>query len=230
MRVIPLIFFAFFLFLSPLLKAQDTLVKRNGEKLIVKLLEVNPNDLKYKRFDYQDGPVFTVSKAELSYIVYANGVKESYENFVAPVLPPMTLPKEDLTITISGRTSYYFKERRLEEQDMLMVIKKRNDPKLNMMVKKTSNLHFDQQVATYTGLAVFSAGLFTSAGIFSRFSSNPPARGRAGRAANAQMRQTGAYIMLGGVACELAAIYFHYAHVRQAHLAARQYNKVIAIL
>jgi hypothetical protein len=226
MKGLRLLIFIFLCFLTPLLKAQDTLVKRNGEKLLVKLLEVNPTELKYKRFDYQDGPVFTVSKSELSYIVYANGVRESYENWIPPVLPGITSIKEDLSITFSGKY-YYYKEHRLEEPDMLMVLKKKNDPKLNLMVKKTNSLRFDQHLAGYGGLVIMGAGFFTITGIFSRLTGAPRARGRAGRAAAAQNVQTGGYIFLSGVACEGACLYFRYARIRHARLAAQQYNKLL---
>ena len=64
----------FLLPLSLLCKAQDTIVKRNGEKVTVKLMEVNPNDVRYKRLDYLEGPLFTVQKQDIKFIVYANGI------------------------------------------------------------------------------------------------------------------------------------------------------------
>src|ERR1035437_1108886 len=92
-----------FLFASlTFIHAQDTIIKRNEEKIIAKIIEVNQNDIKYKRFDYQDGPTFTVVKWELKYIIYGNGVKESFENFSTPkaVEPPI---KDDLSIQPAGR-------------------------------------------------------------------------------------------------------------------------------
>src|ERR1035437_5511741 len=78
----------------PLIQAQDTIVKRNEEKVIAKITEVNQNEIKYKRFDYQDGPTFSVVKWELKYIVYGNGVKESFENYPAPKVSESQI-KED---------------------------------------------------------------------------------------------------------------------------------------
>src|SRR6202007_9440 len=82
----------------PTVKAQDTIVKRNDEVVIGKILEVNQNEIKYKRFDYQDGPTFTTVKWELRYIIYGNGVKESFENITAPMIAIPEKPKKDLTI------------------------------------------------------------------------------------------------------------------------------------
>src|ERR1035437_3586109 len=82
-----------FLYL-PFIQAQDTVVKRNNEKVVAKIIEVNQNDIKYKRFDYQDGPTFSIVKWELKYIVYGNGVKESFENYPAPKVSESQI-KED---------------------------------------------------------------------------------------------------------------------------------------
>ena len=43
-----------------LIGISQNLKKRNYEKVVVKILEVDPTEIKYKRFDYQDGPTFTI--------------------------------------------------------------------------------------------------------------------------------------------------------------------------
>ncbi|MCB2376554.1 hypothetical protein LGH70_03110 [Hymenobacter sp. BT635] len=56
--------------------AQDLLTKQNGEELQVKILEITPTEVRYKRFDYLDGPLIIVRKSDVFMIRYANGVKE----------------------------------------------------------------------------------------------------------------------------------------------------------
>ncbi|MCB2406699.1 hypothetical protein [Hymenobacter lucidus] len=58
--------------------AQDTLTKQNGEELQVKVLEITPTEIHYKRFDYQDGPLIIVRKTDVFMIRYANGTKEVF--------------------------------------------------------------------------------------------------------------------------------------------------------
>src|ERR1035437_4589629 len=123
-----------FLYLA-FIQAQDTVVKRNEEKVIAKIIEVNQNDIKYKRFDYQDGPTFTVVKWELKYIVYGNGVKESFENYSAPINKVIESPA-DLSFQPAGRF-YYYKTQRLAEQNMLDIAWKLQDKKINLFIKKT---------------------------------------------------------------------------------------------
>lgn len=56
--------------------AQDQLFKKDNTKVDVKILEINPNEIKYKLFTYQDGPTITVAKKEVALIIYQNGVHE----------------------------------------------------------------------------------------------------------------------------------------------------------
>jgi hypothetical protein len=56
--------------------AQDQLFKKDNSKVDVKILEINPTEIKYKLFTYQDGPTITISKKEVALIIYQNGVHE----------------------------------------------------------------------------------------------------------------------------------------------------------
>lgn len=56
--------------------AQDVIVKRNGDELQCKILEVSKNEVKYKRWSNQEGPTFTEKKADIFMLKYENGEKE----------------------------------------------------------------------------------------------------------------------------------------------------------
>lgn len=64
--------------------AQDIIVKKNGDEVSAKILEVAPDFIKYKRFDYPDGPVISVLKQDVFMIKYANGTKETFNAKPAP--------------------------------------------------------------------------------------------------------------------------------------------------
>lgn len=57
---------------------QDLIVKKNSESIKAKVLEVNQDDIKYKKWDNPDGPTYTISKADISSIVYQNGDAEAF--------------------------------------------------------------------------------------------------------------------------------------------------------
>ncbi|TGE27755.1 hypothetical protein E5K02_13925 [Hymenobacter metallicola] len=78
--------------------AQDLLTKQNGEEIQVKVLEITPSEVHYKRFDYLDGPLIIVRKSDVFMIRYANGSKEVFgKPTAAPtplssVVPPASGP------------------------------------------------------------------------------------------------------------------------------------------
>ncbi|TGE21572.1 hypothetical protein E5K00_14930 [Hymenobacter aquaticus] len=59
-------------------QAQDLLTKQNGEEIQVKVLQITPTEVHYKRFDYQEGPLIIVRKTDVFMIRYANGTKEVF--------------------------------------------------------------------------------------------------------------------------------------------------------
>ena len=57
---------------------QDVIIKRNGEEISAKILEVNTSNIVYKRFDNIEGPTFLILKSELLMIRYENGTKDIF--------------------------------------------------------------------------------------------------------------------------------------------------------
>ena len=53
--------------------AQDVIVTRDAKKIDAKILEVSKTEIKYKEFNYQDGPTFVLGVEDLNSIIYANG-------------------------------------------------------------------------------------------------------------------------------------------------------------
>lgn len=68
--------FAFFAVLA--CQAQDVLIKRNGEELVVKVLEISLHEVKYKRYDNLEGPTISIAKTEVFMIKYENGTKTTF--------------------------------------------------------------------------------------------------------------------------------------------------------
>lgn len=85
-------FITFLLIVSSLcLKAQDQLFKKDNTKLEVKILEINPTEIKYKLFTYPDGPIITILKSEVAMIIYQNGVHEVINTKPEPATAPQTV-------------------------------------------------------------------------------------------------------------------------------------------
>jgi len=58
--------------------AQDTLTFKNGNKVAALVNEILPTEIRYKRFDNPDGPLYTVLKDEVVRVKYGNGTSEEF--------------------------------------------------------------------------------------------------------------------------------------------------------
>jgi hypothetical protein len=67
-----------FLLVTNTLFSQDTIFFVSGEILLSKVLEVNTIDIKYKKYIYLDGPIYTRLKTDVKEIVYPNGTKDTF--------------------------------------------------------------------------------------------------------------------------------------------------------
>ncbi len=76
MRVLFLI-----LFCSPFLSfSQDVIVKKNGDEISSKVIEITDEYIKYKIFDFHDGPIRNIKVTEVFMILYQNGNRENFVN------------------------------------------------------------------------------------------------------------------------------------------------------
>ena len=58
--------------------SQDVITQKSGEDIQAKILEINQTDVKYKKFDNQNGPTFTLLKSDILMIRYENGTKDIF--------------------------------------------------------------------------------------------------------------------------------------------------------
>jgi hypothetical protein len=56
----------------------DIIITKTAQKIEAKILEIGLNEVKYKKFNYQDGPTYTVTKCEIASINYKNGEVEVF--------------------------------------------------------------------------------------------------------------------------------------------------------
>jgi len=72
-------------FISHVCLAQDVITYKNGTEAIGKVTEITGTEIKFKKLDNPDGPVYSVSKAEIFMIKYANGNREVFGDSAIPV-------------------------------------------------------------------------------------------------------------------------------------------------
>ncbi len=87
-------------------KAQDILTLTDNSVLKVKVLEITPTEIKYKKFDNINGPTYTSLISGVKSIIYENGTTETFNNpnpvqsepAVSPILNS-TSPQQDLSVS-----------------------------------------------------------------------------------------------------------------------------------
>lgn len=58
--------------------AQDVVVKKDGSTILAKVLEVNQDNIRYKKFSNPDGPTYTIGLSDVMAVNYENGEKDTF--------------------------------------------------------------------------------------------------------------------------------------------------------
>lgn len=130
-----------FLFLANSLLAQDTLVKKNGEKLIVEMMQISGDTLLF-RFDSMPTKM---SNADLLKVCYANGNTTTFETkIVKKIVPkPFLLPQyKNLPIEMRNEL-YYQRNFELSKFDVDKIIGSQNNRQIQtdyLSLKKSQNI------------------------------------------------------------------------------------------
>jgi hypothetical protein len=62
--------------------SQDKIFLKSEENIETKILEINVDEVKYKKYSNQEGPTFTILKSDIHMIVYENGETEIFKEEV----------------------------------------------------------------------------------------------------------------------------------------------------
>jgi hypothetical protein len=67
--------------------AQDVITLNSGDEIEALVQKIGETEVAYKKWDFQDGPTFTIRKSEIFRIRYQNGTKEVFNNLPEPKEP-----------------------------------------------------------------------------------------------------------------------------------------------
>jgi len=73
-----------------IVNAQDVILKQDGSEIKAKVTEITDQQIKYKDFDFQDGPTRNIKISEVFMITYENGKKEVFKK---------PIEKEDISVS-----------------------------------------------------------------------------------------------------------------------------------
>lgn len=63
--------------------AQDIIMKKNADEIRAKVTEVGSTEIKYRRWDNLDGPIYTISVNDVFVIKYENGTTDKFADLSA---------------------------------------------------------------------------------------------------------------------------------------------------
>lgn len=144
--------------------AQDTIVKRSSEIIIAKILEISPTEIRYKKFDFQDGPTYIEIKSKVQMIRFANGMKEIFEEEKVRTEIKIAEAKDDYIVKETpvsnkidqwGQNKFRHKNHMYNEREIQNVLLKTNDKKIMSLVGKAR----DAKKAQYFGFAGIPLGI-----------------------------------------------------------------------
>ena len=115
--------------------AQDVVVKKDGSTILAKVLEVNQDNIRYKKFSNPDGPTYTIGLSDVMAVNYENGEKDTFN-----VAQTSSAPAED--------TSAQKVIERKPASDNQQLIAKYNKP-IVLNEKKKSNKLADKYILVF---------------------------------------------------------------------------------
>ena len=214
------------------LMGQDTIIKRNNEKIIGKVIEINLNELKYQRVDLPNGPIYILPKEMMNAVVYANGVKEDFSTFEKrKELPLMSQP--DLSIQPANGL-FLYKGHLISEMDMLDIAWAQKDKKINLFVNRTEHERVVKKLFFLGGVTLATVSLINLTGIFDLYATSTQISTSGSR--NHSYSQTlrnrrmerlrvSSDLMIGALACSAVSVVYKIKERKSARLVVSLYNQ-----
>lgn len=88
--------------------AQDMITQRDGSETPAKVTEITNQEIKYKRWDNQTGPLYGVNRKDVLFIKYENGAKDIFDtqgNLTSTVAPTNLNPDTSPTMAVAAYPS-----------------------------------------------------------------------------------------------------------------------------
>lgn len=235
-----------FLPLTYALKAQDLLIRSNGDTIKARILEVTDEAFRYKKTNNPDGPTFVTKKAELSRVIYANGTEEK---ITAPehstgetttVTPKSSEPVIDVRTNPGNKSQetasefeqiriepfgYYYKGMRMNDRRLLYLYNSYNDKSLINEYKQAKSNLTASRVTGFLGIPFAVVGV-----MFCAVSGIPEEDYNilTGGSGNDELLGPGIALIAGFVGLEVASIVLHSTYKSKIKKSVEHYNNVVA--
>jgi hypothetical protein len=203
--------------------AQDTIYMRNDQRIACNVVEVNTTEVKYKKWEISDGPLYIENKSMVAQIKYKNGfidvfqeeksvplqIKKTEDEYVRDHKSTkngnddyVKDPRKDKLIMIGGN-HYLYGSRRLNERGMQQLLLSVNNPQIT---KEVNRARLDKGFK-YIGflaipLAVGALAAATRINTYTNYSYGPT------KTRNGEFIAPAVICTVGAIAAFSASIYF----------------------
>ncbi len=208
-------------------RSQDSIIKKNGDVVIAKVLEIGTSEIKYKRNDIPDGPVYIEYKFNIESIRFANGAKEIFKDEPpAPVATINTAPSYYAPSQMSNQieiygNSYTYHHNKIDEKKLYDMLNTSHDKKITGLIENAKYA----KTAQYIGFGAIPLGLlgyyFMLRGTGAL---NTPGQSYNGSADPSQLL-VGGFCFIAAVACPVASGIFKVKRMRYNRAAITLYNE-----
>jgi hypothetical protein len=214
--------------------AQDSIMKTNGRVIAAKIMEISPTEIKYKKWEFQDGPTYIESKSGISYLRFSNGLKEEFAPaanagpvVINPSSPPPTEANADYYDPNPNRSAggnavskmrpigskYIYQERKIGEREMQTILMKTQNKDIVRHIQTAKDSHKLQ----YIGFAAIPLGIGAIAALASSVNYN-------GSLNEGYLAASGV-MLVAAIACPIASGIFKHRRTTNNRQAVQLYNE-----
>ena len=215
-------------FLSFLTKqsfAQDLIIKSNSDTIQAKIIEITPNEIKYKKYDFQDGPLYVENKANVVSVIFSNGMREIFpiqKNTTSKISDSDSITTNSLEnnkIQMIGN-QFVFKGNKLNEKEIRKVLLQRKDSKMIQLIDESKQFQQMQYIGFTTLPLVTSAAYF-----FAEYSSSYNNSILSKSEPDNAKLILGGICLLGAIVCPIASYKFQKQRKLKNRAAIKLYNE-----
>jgi len=204
--------------------AQDTLIKTNGVATAVKILEISVTDIKYKKFNFLDGPTYIENKADIRTIIFSNGTREEV-TAVAAVPAPLKVPPAEYNVDYYGGpvtpkykilnygSRFMYNNHTIGERELHHVLQDTKDKEILALVQTSKDAH----KLKFIGFAAIPLGI-ASLVVLSK------SVNMYGQVSNDKLA-TSALLLCGAIACPIVSGVYAHRRTLSNRKAIKLYNE-----
>jgi hypothetical protein len=147
------------------LHAQDTIIKYNGERVVARVLEITPTEVRYKRFNFADGPTYIDLKEAIKVIKYPNGLKDEFTSGFPPIVlsdqhDAYYIPEKNYNYSDNNKiyqrgNRFYYRNSVMNENELRRMLLKTKDKKIAMQIGQSK----DSQILQFIGFGAIPLGI-----------------------------------------------------------------------